>query len=154
MSLLMCGSLVSTGGLRCKTDMGKYVARDRARFKGCSGPVNIPCGAVLEEQDGLLFWRGEAVCTTKCQNAYDYFSQDNDGQGKLRGKLVTAIKATLEKRDSGYQARWDKVWDDDLCQKYRRPEHEDWWLWNHDFFNAPIQDLQHIAWLVRARVSR
>lgn len=35
--------------------MGKYVARDRARFKGFSGPVNIPWGSVLDEQDGLLF---------------------------------------------------------------------------------------------------
>lgn len=130
--------------------MGKYVARDRARFKGFSGPVNIPWGSVLDEQDGLLFWHGEAVCTITSQNAYDLFSADNDGQGKLRGKLVTAIKKKLEKRDTGYQARWDKVWADDLCQKYRRPEHEDWWLWNHDFFNAPIQDLRHIASLVGA----
>ena len=35
--------------------MGQYVARKRAKFKGFSGPVNIPWGAVLEEQDGLLF---------------------------------------------------------------------------------------------------
>lgn len=34
--------------------MGQYVARKRAKFKGFSGPVNIPWGAVLEEQDGLL----------------------------------------------------------------------------------------------------
>ena len=67
---------------------------------------------------------------------------------------MTSIKAKLEKRDAGYQARWDKVWDDDLCQKYRRPEHEDWWLWNHAFFNAPIPDLRHIAGLVGARISR
>lgn len=134
--------------------MGQYVARKRAKFKGFSGPVNIPCGAVLEEQDGLLFWRGAAVCGVTSQNAYDYFSRDDDGHGKLRGKLVTSIKAKLEKRDAGYQARWDKVWDDDLCQKYRRPEHEDWWLWNHAFFNAPIPDLRHIAGLVGARISR
>lgn len=133
--------------------MGQYVARVRAKFKGFDGLVNIPWGGVLEEQDGLLFWRGAAVCGIYSQNAYDHFSLDDDGQGKLRGKLVTAIKKKLEKRDAGYRARWDKVWADDLCQKYRRPEHEDWWLWNHDFFNAPIQDLRHIACLVGARVS-
>lgn len=87
------------------------------------------------------------------QNAYDYFSRDDDSHGKLRGKLVTSIKAKLEKRDAGYQARWNKVWGDALCQKYRRPEHEDWWLWNYDFFNAPIPDLRYIAGLVGAPLS-
>ena len=61
------------------------------------------------------------------------------------GALVAAIIARLEKKGDGHQDRWDKVWDDPLCQKYRRPEHEDFWLWNYDFFNAPVADLRHIA---------
>lgn len=129
---------------------GRYIARKRARIKGFNGPVNIPWGAVLEERDGLLFWNDDAVCGVKSQNAFDYFSQDNDGQGQLRGKLVGAIMSTLEKRDTGYQTRWNKVWEDPRCQRYKRPEHEDWWVWNFDFYNAPISDLQHIAELVGA----
>lgn len=35
--------------------MSKFVARERAKFKGLSGPVNIPWGSVLDEQDGLFF---------------------------------------------------------------------------------------------------
>ena len=131
--------------------MGRYVTRKRARFKSILGiDVNIPWGAVLHEQDGLLFFNGAPVCTTTSQDAYDFFSQDNDGQGKARGRLVGAIMARMERRDGGYQTRWDKVWEDRLCQKYRRPEHEDWWLWNHAFFNAPVEDLQYIAALVGA----
>ena len=131
--------------------MGRYIARKRARFTSIlEHDVNIPWGAVLEEQDGLLLWRGVAVCTTTSQDAYDFFSQNNDGRGEARGRLVGAIMARLERRDGGYQARWDKVWEDLLCQKYRRPEHKDWWLWNHAFFNAPVEDLQHIAALVGA----
>ena len=134
--------------------MGRYIARKRARFTSIlEHNVNIPWGAVLEEQDGLLFWRGAAVCATTSQDAYDFFSQDDDGQGEVRGRLVGAIMARLERRDGGYQARWDKVWEDSLCQKYRRPEHKDWWLWNHAFFNAPVKDLQHIAGLIGARAS-
>ena len=134
--------------------MGRYIARKRARFTSIlEHNVNIPWGAVLEEQGGLLFWRGEAVCTATSQDAYDYFSRDDDGQGEVRGRLVGAIMARLERRDSGYQPRWDKVWKDHLCQKYRRPEHEDWWLWSYDFVNAPIADLRYIAALVGARVS-
>lgn len=134
--------------------MGRYIARKRARFLSIlENHVNIPWGAVLEEQDGLLFWRGEAVCTTTSQDAYDFFSRDDDGQGEVRGRLVGAIMARLERRDRGYQARWDKMWEDSRCQKYRRPEHKDWWLWNHAFFNAPVEDLQHIAGLIGVRVS-
>ena len=134
--------------------MGKYVARGRAKIKGLSGPVNIPWGAVLLEQDGLLFWNGAAVCGITSQNAYDYFSRDDDGQGRARGQLVADIKARLERRDKNYQARWDKVWADPLCQRYRRPEHADWWVWSYDFFNAPLDDLKHIADLVGTRTSK
>ena len=63
-----------------------------------------------------------------------------------------AILSRLEKRDKEHQARWNKVWPDAVCQKYRRPEHEDFWLWSYDFYNAPVDDLRHIAALVGARV--
>lgn len=129
----------------------RYIARKRARFQGISGPVNIPFGTLLEARDGLLFCNEQPLCAVTGQNAYDYFSQDDDGQGRMRGRLVAAIVARLEKRDAGYQARWDKVWEAPTCQKYRRPEHENFWLWNHDFYNAPVDDLQHIAELIDAR---
>ena len=43
------------------------------------------------------------------------------------------------------------MWADPLCQKYKRPEHEDFWIWNHDFYDAPVEDLRHIAALVGAK---
>ena len=129
-----------------------YVARRRARFKGCNGQqVNIPYGSILEAQDGFLLWEGQPLCVDTSQNAHDFFSQNDDGQGQERGALVSAILARLEKRDKEHQARWDKVWSDALCQKYKRPEHEDFWLWNHDFFDAPVDDLRHIAALIGAK---
>ena len=40
----------------------RYIARKRARFKGCNGrQVNIPYGSTLEERDGFLLWNGEPV---------------------------------------------------------------------------------------------
>ena len=53
-------------------------------------------------------------------------------------------------RDS-HQRRWDLVWEDPVCQKYRHPEHEDHFLWGHAFFEAPVDDLRHIAALIGAR---
>lgn len=130
----------------------RYIARRRARFNSISGPVNIPWGTPLEAGEGYILLAGEPVCTTTSQNAYDYFSQNDDGRGRERGELVAAILACLEKRDAQHQARWDKVWGDAACQKYRRPEHEDFWIWNYDFYSAPIDDLRHIATLIGAPV--
>ena len=131
--------------------MGQYVARKRARFYSGGRQVNIPWGAVLDEQDGSLYWQGRPLCRISSQNAYDYFSRNDDGNGKLRGQLVGAILSRLERRDANYQARWDRVWESPLCQPYKRPEHEDWWVWNYAFYNAPNPDLQRIAALVGAK---
>lgn len=127
-----------------------YIARKRARIKGISGQVNIPYGTSLEADGGFLLFDGDRLCSATSQNAYDYFSQDDDGHGLERGGLVTAILARLEKRDPEYQARWDKVWESALCQKYKRPEYEDYWLWGYDFYNASVEDLRSIAALVGA----
>lgn len=137
-------------------ESSRYIARKRARFKACNGQrVNIPYGSVLDAQDGILLWKGAPLCVDTSQNAYDYFSRDDDGQGQERGALVGAILSRLalgkNDRDGEHQDRWDKVWADELCQKYKRPEHEDFWLWNYDFYNAPVEDLRHIAALVGAR---
>lgn len=137
-----------------------YVARRRAKFKGCNGQqVNIPYGSILEAQDGFLLWKGQPLCVDTSQNAHDFFSQNDDDLGLERGALVAAILSRLEtppnasrKHRDVLQARWDKVWADALCQKYKRVEHEDFWIWNHDFYGAPLMDLRHIAALVGAKV--
>lgn len=135
-------------------EYSRYVARRRARFKGCEGQqVNIPYGTVLEAQDGFLLWEGKRLCVDTSNNAHDYFSQNTDGLGRERGALVGAITGLLEKRDKAYQLRWDSVWSSPCCQKYQRPEHEDHWLWNHDFYNAPVEDLRTIAALIGAKVK-
>lgn len=127
-----------------------YLCRKRARFDGISGQVNIPYGTALICQDGFLMHQNKPLCGITSQNAYDFFSQNDDGMGRERGDLVGRILSRLQKRDSGYQARWNKVWKDARCQKYKRPEHEDHWIWNFDFYNGPVEDLRHIAGLIGA----
>ena len=127
-----------------------YLCRKRARFDGISGQVNIPYGTALICQDGFLMRQNKPLCGITSQNAYDFFSQNDDGMGRERGDLVGRILSRLQKRDSGYQARWNKVWEDARCQKYKRPEHEDHWIWNFDFYNGPVEDLRHIAGLIGA----
>lgn len=127
-----------------------YLCRKRARFDGISGQVNIPYGTALICRDGFLMHQNKPLCGITSQNAYDFFSQNDDGMGRERGDLVGRILSRLQKRDSGYQARWNKVWEDARCQKYKRPEHEDHWIWNFDFYNGPVEDLRHIAGLIGA----
>lgn len=127
-----------------------YLCRKRARFDGISGQVNIPYGTALICQGGFLMHQNKPLCGITSQNAYDFFSQNDDGMGRERGDLVGRILSRLQKRDSGYQARWNKVWEDARCQKYKRPEHEDHWIWNFDFYNGPVEDLRHIAGLIGA----
>lgn len=127
-----------------------YLCRKRARFDGISGQVNIPYGTALICQDGFLMHQNKPLCGITSQNAYDFFSQNDDGMGRERGDLVGRILSRLQKRDSRYQTRWNKVWEDARCQKYKRPEHEDHWIWNFDFYNGPVEDLRHIAGLIGA----
>ena len=55
------------------------------------------------------------------------------------------------KHDKAHQDRWDKIWDDPRCQQYKCSDRDDFWLWNHDFYNAEIENLKHIAKLIGAK---
>lgn len=129
----------------------EYIATRRARILAICGPVNIPWGTAVEAVDGFLVRDGLQLCAVTSQNAHDYFSRNDDGNGPERGHLVHAIMNKLAKRDKDYQKRWDHVWEDPVCQKYKQPDPVDFWLWDHSFFEAPVDDLRHIAALIGAR---
>lgn len=122
---------------------------------GMAGQVNIKagtqCQAVKEKGAEVILHRQRPVCLATSENGHQFFAYNDDGQGMLRGKLTQAIQKKLQTRDAGYQARWDRVWQDGVCQAYKRIDHGDFWLWNHAFFTAPIGDLQHIWNLVQGR---
>ena len=65
-----------------------------------------------------------------------------------RGKLTAAIIAAVSKRDKGHGERWAKLWADPMACRYRRADHADFWVWSHDFFEANVEDLRHIAALI------
>ena len=106
---------------------------------------------VCECNGGVISHEGRPICFVKSENAHQFFAINEDGMGMERGRLTQAIQKTLAKRDNDYQKRWDKVWDDEICQSYKREDYDDYWLWNHAFFNADIDVLRHIAKLVDAR---
>lgn len=128
----------------------EYVAHRRFRGRTLSGDMNIPAKTELDCQGDIIFYDGKALCYATSENAHQYFARNDDGNGMLRGRLTQSIQKRLAKRDAQYQQRWSKVWSDPVCRPYKRPEHEDYWLWSHAFFNAGIGTLKHIAELVGA----
>lgn len=129
-----------------------YIAARRARFDAICGRVNIPCGTTVEEvqaPDGaFLVWNGRRLCATTSQKAHDLFARNDDGNGLERGRLTAGIVNRLSKTGKDHQKRWDRMWEDTVANKYRRKDHADFWVWNHDFFGAPLEDLHHMAALI------
>ena len=126
-----------------------YICFNRFKKKALCGEVNIPYGTKLDEINNVISYRGNPICYTKSQNAYDYFARKDDGKGLERGKLTAEIIKLLNNRKDGkYQDRWNRIWGDLSLLKYKRPEHDDYWLWNYDFFNASIEELNRIKSMI------
>ena len=133
----------------------RYIARKRAKFNAMCGPVNLPYGTPLEVRGDFLYLSDDrAVCAPDSENGEAYFCANDDGHGRERGAYIDAILSKLQKRDGQYQARWDKIWSFPLCARYRRPDHEDHWLWDHAFYCAPLDHLRQIANLIGAVPAR
>lgn len=132
----------------------KYIVTKRFKDRAICGDVNLPYGTecyVIDFNDNKAICCDEGViCLVTSQNAFDYFSQNDDNHGAARGKLVRNIINKLAVPMQNKNDIWDKVWNDALCQKYKRSDYGDHWLWNYDFYHAALHDLQHIARLVGA----
>ncbi len=131
----------------------KYIAHKRFKDNAICGLVNIPATTICECDNDVIKYNDLPICYVESRNAHQFFSINEDGMGMLRGKLTQSIQKALAKHDDNYQNRWNKIWGDDICQKYKRKEHADFWLWNHDFFNANIDELKYIANLIDAKVE-
>lgn len=134
----------------------KYIAHRRLKRNTICGYVNIPAMTEVECENGEIICSKGVVCCEDCDMSHQYFARNDDGHGMERGRLTQSIMKTLGERygrdDEAYQRRWDKVWNDPACQPYKREDDDEYWLWNHDFFNADIDVLRHIAKLVGAKV--
>lgn len=131
--------------------MTRYIIHKRFKGNAICGQVNLPYGTVCDCKDGVLMYNGQYLCFVGSENSHQHLAIDEDGNGLRRGALTRAIMQKLSKRDDKYQARWDKIWEDEICQRYKRGDYADYWLWNHEFFSAPIEDLLYIAALIGVR---
>lgn len=133
----------------------KYIVHRRIKRNVICGPVNIPAMTELDCENGTIFYRNGIVCCEDCDMSHQFLARNDDGFGMERGKLTRAITKTLAQTcgrdDKQHQERWDRVWNDPVCQPYKRADDERW-FWNHEFYNADIDVLRHIATLVGAKV--
>lgn len=127
----------------------RYIVHRRFRDKVICGHVNLPYGTVCELKGEVLYHRDKPLCYATSENAHQFFARDDDGQGEKRGKLVHDILARLK----GNQPAWDRVWSNLSIRKYKRKEFADFWLFNHDFYNAPIEDLEYILKIVKGETN-
>ena len=127
----------------------KYIVWKPFSGMTISGNVELKISAGCESKNGVIMYQGKPLCRESSFNAHQYFARDDDSNGMERGKLTQNIMAALRDVDGG-EARWAKVWEDETCNRYKRLDQGEYWLWGHNFFTAPIEDLRYIAQLVQA----
>lgn len=126
----------------------EYIVYNELTAKVICGDVHLDRGEVATEKAGLIKYRGKPICFNTSEIAHQHFSRNDDGNGLERGDLILSIFEALKPGAEDYEEKWAKVYDDEVCQKYRREEFAENWLWNHAFYNAPIEDLDYILNLV------
>lgn len=132
-----------------------YLVRKRCKIDAICGPVNLRYGTLVVCHDDFLFTKdGKKLCHVNSQNAFEYFSHNDDGMGAVRGHLVQSIIDALSftvNNEEDLKRRndiWAKVWSDPLCSKFKRRDHENFWLWDVSFYNAEVEELREINKLV------
>ena len=127
----------------------EYITTLRFKTKTMSGIVNLPYGTACELRGETIYHGGKPLCFVTSENAHQYFSRNDDGKGERRGELVREIMGRVK----GNSEAWGRVWDDPSIRKYKRVEFADYWLFNHDFYNAPIEDLEYILKVVKGETN-
>ena len=121
----------------------KYLVTKRFKTKAICREVNLAYGTECFSQGNVIYRQDkQPLCLITSENAHMYFTVNDDGLAKERRQLIEDIAKLLS--DKNMEKRWDVVWNDLTCRKYKRKEFADFWLWNHDFYGASLDDLQYI----------
>ena len=136
----------------------QYIVHHRFRDKSICGPVNLPYGTTCESSGNMIFWNGKPLCVVTSQNAKEHLAINEDGHGLERGEITHRIAfeqfGLREQQSPAYKERWVYVWGDESLRQYKRPDNDDYWLWNDAFFHAPIEELRRISKLLDLKEIR
>ena len=132
----------------------QYVVTKRFKGRAICGDLNLPFGTECFAKNEILYCDKGAICSVKSQNSYVYFTWNGDGCGEKRRKLIDSVVRNLDRgkqSKESYDEKWEMVWKDDTCLKYKRTDCNDRWLWSYAFYHAEISDLLYIERLITKR---
>ena len=134
----------------------KFICFKRFKGKGIEGDFNITYGTECLTDDKFIYYNGDCntgktVCSIASDTSYNYFAINDDGKGLERGNLSSSIVSILSDRSNKdrYDKRWEKIWEDDLSNTMRRKDYPEYWLWDTPFYQASIEDLNHILQIIK-----
>ena len=122
------------------------------RFKGITagaGEMNIPFGSKFQTIGKFIATPdAKGICYITSDAAYRHFARNDDNEGLKRGALTYAIAyAKREKKHKdGHVFRLSEGEIEMLMRDYPHfLKDTETILFNHDFFNAEINELQELA---------
>lgn len=118
----------------------EYIVCKKLTGKFICGDVTLPYGTKCCEHGGIIYHEDKPICYIASDVSHKHFARNDDGQGIKRGELILDI----QKRLKNTPGAWERIWSDLSIRRYKRGEFSDYWLFNHDFYNASIGDLQYI----------
>lgn len=138
----------------------EYIAHKRFKeIAACEQFMNIPYGTKLETiRDFIVTSRGQVICFTTSENAHKHFARNDDGRGLERGAITYAIaygkcKPTNTKDKQNYRFSDEKIKILEKNWRHFLRDDVDVILFNHDFFNAEIEDLREMAKQLNVKVK-
>lgn len=69
----------------------EYIVGAKFNKESISGKLNLAKGTTCVEENNVIYYGDKPVCYATSQNAYDYFSRNDDGKGQKRYDKVHAI---------------------------------------------------------------
>ena len=110
--------------------------------------LEIPVSTVLPVLGERIAKDNASVCTVRSHIAYKFFARNDDGMGMERGKLTYAIAYAPRVRlhKDGHVFRFSEDEAALLNEKYKHfLKPVDTIIFNHDFFNADVDELTNMA---------
>lgn len=130
----------------------EYIVHHRFKeIAACNKKLNIPYGTKLKLIHGFISTiNGELICYPTSENGHKYFSRNDDGNGLERGKITYAIAYSKHKSANIKDKQIYQFSDEEINilkhnWKHFLRDDVDVILFNHDFFNANIEELREMA---------
>ena len=115
---------------------------------------SYPIGSdFLCDEKGRIYNEDGFMCLLSSQKSIDCLVGNDDHKGEERGKLVKDIYDILYHplSEDHKEDQLETLWNDDIALLYaihKTPE-DGAWLWNANYYCAPIEELKHILELLK-----